>query len=106
MQAQKQPKVTQKPIGLPQNAERDLLSWQYPTFAQEGAYALAGSVAKHALLPNAASLRHLDFEGMVQPICCLLCYKLPLATGLTKRFQRDVIDRNEEAADATNDRLH
>lgn len=63
MQAQKQPKASHAPIQLPQNAERDLVSSQYPTFAQEGAYALAGSVAKHALLPNAASLRHLDFEG-------------------------------------------
>ena len=40
-----------------------MLSSQYPTFAREGAYALAGSVVKHAVLPNAASLRHLYFEG-------------------------------------------
>lgn len=63
LQAQKEPKATHKRIELPQNAERDLVSSQYPTFAQEGAYALAGSVVKHAVLPNAASLRHLEFEG-------------------------------------------
>ena len=63
LQAQKEPKATHKPTELPQNAERDLVSSQYPTFAHEGAYALAGSVVKHAVLPNAASLRHLDFEG-------------------------------------------
>ena len=63
LQAQKEPKATHKRVELPQNAERDLVSSQYPTFAQEGAYALAGSVVKHAVLPNAPSLRHLEFEG-------------------------------------------
>jgi hypothetical protein len=73
VQAQKERKATRRAIQLPQDAERDLVSSQYPTFAQEGAYAVSGSVAKHALLPNAASLRHLDFEGTSHS---LVLYKL------------------------------
>lgn len=64
VQAQKEPKAAQQAIKLPQNAERDLVSAQYPTFAHESAYALAGSVVKNAILPNADSLRHLDSEGV------------------------------------------
>lgn len=57
-------KVPNRPIELPQNADRDLVAAQYPTFAAIDAYAVAGSMVRHALAPNAAALRHLDLEGI------------------------------------------
>lgn len=52
-------------VQLPQHSDRDLIGKEYPAFALMHAYALAGSVAEAALVPNEHNLRQLEHEGEV-----------------------------------------
>ena len=50
-------------VVLPQHTDRDLIGSQYPAFAHLDAFAVAGSVAEVALVPNKHNLRQLEHEG-------------------------------------------
>jgi hypothetical protein len=50
-------------VELPQRSDRDLIGPEHTLFAHMHAYAIAGSVAEAALVPNQHNLRHLDAEG-------------------------------------------
>lgn len=48
-----------------QDADRDMISWQYHAHARKPAYAVSGDAVSVALLPNSDVLRMLQDEGIV-----------------------------------------
>lgn len=57
-----------------QDADRDMITWEYHAHARKAAYAVAGEAVSVALLPNSDVLRMLHDEG-----ACFLCRALSSA---------------------------
>ena len=54
-----------------QDADRDMITWQYHAHARKAAYAISGDAVSVALLPNSDVLRMLQDEGWYQhPVPC------------------------------------
>ena len=49
-----------------QDADRDMITWQYHAHARKAAYAISGDAVSVALLPNSDVLRMLQDEGGFQ----------------------------------------
>jgi hypothetical protein len=75
-----------------QDADRDMISWQYHAHARKAAYAVSGDAVSVALLPNSEVLRMLQDEGplLITALSVLLrslmsCCCVPVMLQLLQR---------------------